>query len=284
MLASLVDVTSAIHWTDLGLSPIALDLGFFKIRWYSLSYISAIVLGWWCLVKLIQLPGSPLAQRHADDLIFNATLGIILGGRLGYCLFYQPAIFLTPIDIFKVWEGGMSFHGGILGVVIALFWMVRKEKLQWLRVHDYVACCVPAGMFFGRLANFVNAELWGRQTDLPWGMVFPNAGDVVRHPSQLYEAGLEGLLLGIILWTMFFKTDARYQPGKLVGTFAFFMGIFRFLIETVREPDEGVTGLFGMTMGQTLCVPLIVVGAYFMATAKGRRIRVEPVAGAASVG
>ncbi len=283
MLASLVDVTSAIHWTDLGLSPIALDLGFFKIRWYSLSYISAIVLGWWCLVKLIKMPGSPLAQRHADDLIFYATLGIILGGRLGYCLFYQPSIFLTPADIFKVWEGGMSFHGGVLGVVIALFWMVRKEKLQWLRVHDYIACCVPAGMFFGRLANFVNGELWGRETDLPWGMVFPGAGDVVRHPSQLYEAGLEGLLLGIILWTMFFKTDARYQPGKLVGTFAFFMGLFRFLVETVREPDAGVIGVFGMTMGQTLCIPLILVGAYFMATAKGRRIRVEPVAGTNSI-
>jgi phosphatidylglycerol:prolipoprotein diacylglycerol transferase len=283
ILASLIDATSPIRWTDLGLKPILFEYGFFQLRWYSLAYILGIIFGWWYLVKLLSQPGSPMAKRHADDLIFFATLGIILGGRLGYCLFYQPSIFLTPTKIFRVWEGGMSFHGGVLGVVIALFWLVRKEKLQWLRVHDYVACCVPMGMLLGRLANFVNGELWGRETTLPWGIIFPGGGDVARHPSQLYEAGLEGVVLGIILWVMFWKTDARYQPGKLVGVFALFMGLFRFLIETVREPDAGVTGLLGMTMGQTLCVPLILVGGYFAFTAKGRRVRVESVAGNASV-
>jgi phosphatidylglycerol---prolipoprotein diacylglyceryl transferase len=283
ILASLIDATSPLRWASLNLDPTAVNLGFFKIRWYSLAYITGIIVGWWYLVKLLSQPGSPMAKRHADDLIFFATLGIILGGRLGYCLFYQPQIFLTPTQILKVWEGGMSFHGGVLGVVIALFWLVRKEKLSWLRVHDYVACCVPPGMLFGRLANFVNGELWGRETTLPWGMIFPGGGEVVRHPSQLYEAGLEGLVLGIILWVMFWKTDARYQPGKLVGTFALFMGLFRFLVETVREPDVGVTGLLGLTMGQTLCLPLILIGGYLVATAKARRQRVESVAGSSSV-
>ncbi|MEQ1548514.1 MAG: prolipoprotein diacylglyceryl transferase [Chakrabartia sp.] len=283
ILASLVDATSAVHWANLGLDPIALDLGFFKIRWYSLAYISAILLGWLYLSKLMSQPGSPMAKRHGDDMVFYSTLGIILGGRLGYILFYSPEALANPIQILKVWEGGMSFHGGVIGVMLAIFWLVRKEKLQWLRAHDYIACCVPAGMFFGRLANFVNGELWGRETTLPWGMVFPGGGDVVRHPSQLYEAGLEGLVLFIIMWVMFWKTDARYEPGKLVGVFAFFMGLFRFLVETVREPDVGVTGLLGLTMGQTLCIPLIIGGIYFIVTAKGRRQRIEGVAGSKSI-
>jgi phosphatidylglycerol:prolipoprotein diacylglycerol transferase len=268
---------------DFGLHPVALDLGFFQIRWYSLSYIAGIIFGWWYLTKLTKLPGSPMAPRHADDLIFFATLGIILGGRLGYIAFYKPDILETPMAVFRLWEGGMSFHGGVLGVVLALIWLVRKEKLSWLRVHDYVSVVVPPGMFFGRMANFVNGELWGRETDLPWGMIFPGGGNVVRHPSQLYEAGLEGLVLGLILLWMFFKTDARYYPGRLVGMFAMLMGIFRFFVETVREPDAGVFGLLGMTMGQTLCLPLILVGAYFLFTSGKRRQRVEGVAGTNSV-
>ncbi len=279
----MADASTYLRWEDLGLSSVALDLKFFEIRWYSLAYIAGIVLGWWYLTKLIAQPGAPMAKRHADDFVFYATLGVILGGRLGYCIFYQPEIFKTPLEILMVWHGGMSFHGGVIGVMIGIGWLVWRQKLNWLRVHDYVACTIPFGMFFGRLANFVNGELWGRPTDVPWAMIFKGADELPRHPSQLYQAGLEGLLLGIILWVMFWKTDARYEPGKLVGAFAFFMGVFRFISETVREPDVGVTGLFGMTMGQTLCVPLIVVGAYFFATAKGRRQRVEPVAGTASV-
>jgi phosphatidylglycerol:prolipoprotein diacylglycerol transferase len=283
MLELLATAAAPIRWLDLRLDPVALDLGFLQIRWYSLAYISGILLGWWYLTKLLSQPGAPMAKRHADDFVFYATLGIILGGRLGYVLFYRPEMFANPIEILTVWNGGMSFHGGLLGVVIGIFWLVRRNQLSWLRVHDYIACCVPFGMFFGRIANFWNGELWGRETDAPWGMIFPDGGEVVRHPSQLYEAGLEGLLLGLILWWMFWKTDARYYPGRLVGVFALLMGVFRFIVETVREPDIGVYGLFGLTMGQTLCIPLIVVGAYFLFTSKGRRQRVESVAGSTSV-
>ena len=277
------DATAAIQWTDLHLSPIALDLGFFKLRWYSLAYIAGILVGWWYLLRLIAQPGAPMAKRHADDFVFYATLGIILGGRFGYILFYKPEMLGTPLEILKLWEGGMSFHGGVIGVVIGILLFCRKNGLNWLRVHDYVACVYPIGHFFGRLANFVNGELWGKQTDLPWGMVFPGGGEVVRHPSQLYEAGLEGAVLFLILWVMFWKTDARYQPGKLVGAFTFLMAVFRFLIEMVREPDAGITGLFGLSMGQTLSIPMMFVGLYFFVTAKKRRVRVEPIAGSASV-
>ena len=283
ILAYLADATSALHWSDFGLDPIAVKIGFFPIRWYSLAYISGILVGWWYLLKLLDQPGAPMARRHADDLIFYSTLGIILGGRIGYVLFYRPELLKNPIDALKLWEGGMSFHGGTLGVMVAVLYLVRRNHLNWLRVHDYVACVVPFGMFFGRLAKFVNGELWGRPSNLPWAMVFPGAGDLPRHPSQLYEAGLEGLLLGIILWLMFWKTQARYYPGRLVGVFAFAMGMFRFLVETVREPDVGVTGLFGMTMGQTFCVPLVIVGIYLVATSRARRARVEATAGTASV-
>lgn len=178
------------HFDSLGLSPIALDLGFLKIRWYSLAYIAGILLGWWYLLKLIDRPGAPMARRHADDMVFYATLGILIGGRTAYVLFYKPDLLAHPLDVFKLWEGGMSFHGGVIGVSLGIIYLARKHGLNWLRVHDYIACCVPFGLFFGRLANFVNGELWGRVTDVPWAVVFPRAGDLPRHPSQLYEAGL----------------------------------------------------------------------------------------------
>jgi phosphatidylglycerol:prolipoprotein diacylglycerol transferase len=178
----------------------------------------------------------------------------------------------------------MSFHGGVIGTTLGILWMARKHKLDWLRVHDYIACCAPFGLFFGRLANFVNGELWGRRTDLPWAIVFPAGGEVPRHPSQLYEAGLEGLLLFAILSFLFWRTDARYQPGKLVGTFLLAYGLSRFLVELVRQPDQGLEHLpWGLTMGQTLTVPMILGGAWLIATAKGRRRRVEPIAGTESV-
>jgi phosphatidylglycerol:prolipoprotein diacylglycerol transferase len=281
-----VDATSALRWDDLGLSPIALDLGFFQLRWYSLAYLAGIVIGWWYLLKLIERPGAPMARRHADDMVFYATLGILLGGRLGYVFFYRPAYYLeNPLEILQLWDGGMSFHGGVIGVSLGILYMARKHGLQWLRIHDYVACCVPFGLFFGRLANFVNGELWGRgPTGLPWAMIFPTGGEVPRHPSQLYEAGLEGLLLGLVLWFLFWKTDARYQPGRLVGTFILGYGISRFLVELVRQPDVGLENLpWGLTMGQTLTVPMIVGGIYLIATAKARRQRVEGIAGTESV-
>ena len=286
MIPSLVASANAafLHFDSLGLSPIALDLGFLQIRWYSLAYIAGIVAGWWYLLKLIDRPGAPMARRHADDMAFYATLGILIGGRTAYVLFYKPELLVHPLDALKLWEGGMSFHGGVVGVSLAIFYLARKNGLNWLRIHDYVACCVPFGLFFGRLANFVNGELWGRVTDVPWAVVFPRAGDAPRHPSQLYEAGLEGIVLFLVLAFLFWRTDARYQPGKLVGTFLLGYGLSRFSLEFVRAPDAGLEHLpWGLTMGQTLTVPMLIGGAYLIATAKGRRQRVEPIAGSQSV-
>ncbi|HEY1145922.1 MAG TPA: prolipoprotein diacylglyceryl transferase [Allosphingosinicella sp.] len=279
------DVTAFVRWDNLGVGPVALDLGFFQLRWYSLAYLAGILVGWWYLLKLIDRPGAPMARRHADDMVFYATLGILLGGRLGYVFFYRPDFYWeNPGDIIRLWDGGMSFHGGVIGVSLGILYMARKHQLNWLRIHDYIACCVPFGLFFGRLANFVNGELWGRPTNVPWAMIFPTGGEVPRHPSQLYEAGLEGIVLFLLLWFLFWKTDARYQPGKLVGTFILGYGISRFLVELVRQPDVGLEHLpWGLTMGQTLTVPMILGGLYLIATAKKRRVRVEPVAGQESV-
>ena len=276
---------SAIQFESLGLSPVALDLGFFQIRWYSLGYIAGILVGWWYLMKLIAQPGAPMARRHVDDLVFYVTLGIIIGGRLGYVFFYRPEILQHPLEVFMLWEGGMSFHGGMIGVTIGMIILAWRKQLNWLRVQDYVACCVPFGLFFVRLANFVNGELWGRPTDVPWAIVFPRTMDgIPRHPSQLYEAGLEGIMLFTLLWLLFWKTDARYQPGKLTGAFLLGYGFSRFIVEFFRQPDAGLEHLsWGLTMGQTLTVPMILAGIYLVATAKGRRQRVVPIAGPDSV-
>lgn len=281
---------SYLHFADLGLDPVALDLGFFQLRWYSLAYIAGIFVGWWYLLKLLDQPGAPMARRHADDLVFYATLGIILGGRIGYILFYQPSILLDPIQIFRLWDGGMSFHGGVIGVSLGILWMAKKNGLNWLRVHDYVACCVPFGLFFGRIANFINGELWGKPTDVAWGIVFPRtvAGglDPARHPSQLYEAALEGIVLLAVLGYMFWRTKARYEPGKLVGTFLLGYGLSRFLVEFYREPDSQFAGTFFenvLHMGQVLTLPMIFGGLYLILTAKRRRERVEPFLGTESV-
>ena len=260
-----------LNFDSLGLDPVALDLGFFTIKWYSLAYIAGIITGWWYMLRLIDQPGAPMARRHVDDIVFYMTLGIILGGRIGYVLFYKPEILANPLDVLKLWEGGMSFHGGLLGVLIGLYLFVRRHQLNYLRVHDYVALCVPFGLFFGRIANFVNGELWGRPTTVPWAIVFPRAGPEPRHPSQLYEAGLEGIVLFAVMWFLFWKTDARYQPGKLAGTFALGYGLSRVALEKVRQPDAGLENLpWGLTMGQTLSVPMIALGLYLILTAKGR--------------
>jgi phosphatidylglycerol:prolipoprotein diacylglycerol transferase len=287
------DQSNAIAWTDLHLDPVALHLGFFDLRWYSLAYLAGIFIGYWYLLKLLAKPGAPMARRHADDLVFYAALGIILGGRIGYVLFYNLGYYAQhPVDVLKLWDGGMSFHGGLVGTVLGILYLSWKEKLPALRIHDYVACVAPIGLFFGRLANFVNHELWGAPTNVPWAVRFPEvvAGVTIlgppRHPSQIYEAILEGIVLFAILSWMFWKTEARYQPGKLVGAFGFFYGIFRFLVEFVREPDPQLTAFSqatGLHMGQWLSIPLIIGGAWLMWTAKGRRVRVEPTLGSASV-
>ena len=257
-----------IYWQDLGLTR-GIDLYVFELRWYSLAYLAGIVFAYWHTMRQIKTAGAPLAQRHADDMFFYCTLGVILGGRIGYATFYAPELWMQPLELLKLWNGGMSFHGGLIGATLALAWVSWRGGLSFLRVCDYIAVSVPLGMLLGRLANFVNGELWGRAAglDLPWAMVFPDDPlQLVRHPSQLYEAALEGALLLAILITLFWKTSARFRPGLLVGIFAAGMGAGRFIVEYFREPDQQLAEFAarsGMSMGQWLTLPLIAVGLFF---------------------
>ena len=288
LFATLAEATQYVNFHDLmgENSEIAFSIFGLPIRWYALAYLAGIFVGYWYLLKLIAQPGAPMARRHADDLIFYAMLGIIIGGRLGYVLFYNLEAYLKePLGVFRLWDGGMSLHGGVIGVLIAIWYVTRKEKLSFLRFCDYVACVIPFGLFFGRMANFVNGELWGRATDVPWAIIFPGSGTMdPRHPSQLYEAGLEGLLMMAVLTFLFWRTDARYKPGFLFGVAAIDYGISRFLVEFVRQPDVQLGTLsWGLTMGQTLTLPMLIGGIWLVATAKRRRVRIEPVAGPDSV-
>lgn len=273
-------VKQPIHWADLGLKR-GIDLGFFTLRYYSLAYLAGIVFGYWHLSRMIRQPGSPLAQRHVDDLFFWCTLGIIGGGRLGYATFYDHDLFAQPLHLLRLWEGGMSFHGGLIGVLVAIAWVCRAGKLSFVRVTDYIAPCVPVGLFFGRIANFINGELWGRDAgpDVRWAMVFPDAGPLARHPSQLYEAGLEGLALGVVLFALFWFTRARWRPGLLMGVFALGYGAARFIVEYFREPDAQLQAFAEQThlsMGQWLCVPMIALGLFLII-----RALMRPMLGAA---
>ena len=267
-MLSLLAATAAAHepiqWAELGLRPYLFEIGSFQLRYYSLAYLFGILFAYWHLSKMIKAPGAPLAQRHADDLFFYGTLGVILGGRLGYAAFYQPELF-GGIQLFQLWNGGMSFHGGVIGVLVAISWVAWRGGLNWLRVCDYVSVNVPIGYMLGRIANFINGELYGRpvEGDVPWAMVFPGGGDVARHPSQLYQAGLEGLLLGILLLALFWKTRARYRPGLLVAIFTIGMGVGRFVNEFFREPDAYLAYVVtetGLSRGQWLSLPMIAVG------------------------
>ena len=276
LLAATAASAEPIQWAELGLRPYLFEIGGFQLRYYSLAYLLGILLGYWHLSKMVKAPGSPMAQRHADDLFFYCTLGVILGGRLGYAAFYKPELFtgftageFVGWDLLRLWDGGMSFHGGVIGVLVAITWVALRGGLNWLRVCDYISVNVPLAYMLGRIANFINGELYGRpvEGDIAWAMVFPGGGDVARHPSQLYQAGLEGLLLGILLIALFWKTRARYRPGLLVGLFTIGMGIGRFVSEFFREPDAHlayVVAETGLSRGQWLSLPMIAVGVIVM--------------------
>lgn len=270
-----------IHFEELGLSPNLFTIGSFSLRWYSLAYLAGILLAYWHTTKACKTPGAPMAQRHIDDLFFYCTLGVILGGRLGYATFYTggdtglPSLWAHPGELLQLWNGGMSFHGGLIGVGIAMAWVSWRNQLSVVRIADYISVAVPFGMLFGRLANFVNGELWGRAAgpDVPWAIVFKGAGEIARHPSQIYQALLEGLLLAIIMLPLFWKTRARWRPGLLVGVFLMGIGLARFVVEYFREPDEQLqefTRQTGLSMGQWLSLPLVALGLFFLIRALRR--------------
>jgi phosphatidylglycerol:prolipoprotein diacylglycerol transferase len=256
--------------------PVLIAIGPFAVRWYALAYIVGILLGWLyarMLIRSERLWGGPalLTIVDLDDFILWVTLGIILGGRTGYVLFYNFEFFIGhPIEILQLWHGGMSFHGGFLGCVIAVIAFARYRKVPMLSLGDLTCATGTIGLFLGRLANFINGELWGRVTDRPWGMVFPNGGLLPRHPSQIYEAALEGLLLFVIL-AMLIRRGALQRPGFIIGAFALGYGILRSFSELFREPDVQLGFLWGgLTMGMLLSVPLMLAGVAFMMTAKRR--------------
>jgi phosphatidylglycerol:prolipoprotein diacylglycerol transferase len=252
--------------------PVAFSLGPLHVRWYGLMYLLGFLAGWALGRYRVRQPHSGWTATQMDDLVFYIALGVILGGRIGYLLFYSFSNFLhDPLMLFRVWEGGMSFHGGFLGVLLAMAWFARKyQKRFWVTV-DFIAPLIAPGILFGRIGNFINGELWGRVTDLPWGMVFRQTGDhLPRHPSQLYEAALEGVALFIIVWLF----SAKPRPTMAVsGVFALSYGVFRLLVEFVRQPDPQLGYLaFGwVTMGQVLSLPLIAVGVILLMLAYRRQ-------------
>ncbi len=255
-------------WEFPQIDPVAFAVGPFAVRWYALAYLAGILAGWKYVCYLAKLGYKgredeiPLKQQALDDFLPWAIAGVIFGGRIGYILFYQFGYYIeNPTHIFAVWEGGMSFHGGALGVIVAMIVYAMRHKLPLLRLTDLVCCAVPIGLFFGRLANFINGELFGRVTEAPIGMVFPRGGDLPRHPSQLYEAVLEGLVLFLVLLALAHKDKIRNKPGIISGVFLIGYGLSRFTIEFFREPDEQIGYLMTyFTMGQLLCVPMVLGG------------------------
>jgi phosphatidylglycerol:prolipoprotein diacylglycerol transferase len=251
------------------IDPVAIHLGPLGIHWYGLMYLigflSLLYLGKW---RVRHNPRSGWKTSDIDDILFFGALGVIFGGRLGYVVFYQPAYFIQhPLEIFALWQGGMSFHGGFLGVLAAMWFFARKTGKKWLNIMDFVAPLVPIGLGAGRMGNFINGELWGRVTDVPWGMMFPKVDALPRHPSQLYEFGLEGVALFTLLWWY----SSKPRPlGAVSALFLIGYGASRFLVEFAREPDSflGVLAL-GMSMGQWLSLPMILVGIWMLRRANG---------------
>lgn len=271
--------------------PVLIHLGPLPIRWYALAYVAGIVLGWWYASRLAKTerlwsPGKPpVTGPQLDDLVLWITLGVILGGRFGYALFYKPAMFAQlftgdswgeRLELLQLWTGGMSFHGGFLGVVIAIALYANRQKINPLSLGDLIAPVAPIGLLFGRIANFINGELWGRETTVPWAIRFCNArieqmygfcpaGNEPRHPSQLYEAGLEGLLLLIILSLAIWKWKMLKRPGFVTGLFLLGYGVCRAALENVRQPDAGLEHLpLGLTMGMILSIPMMLIGAWLI--------------------
>ena len=261
------------------IDPVALQIGPLAIHWYGLTYLAAFGLFLWLGTRRLRHPpfmaltgAGAWSRKDVEDILFLGVLGVVLGGRVGYCLFYKPAYYLAhPLEVFAVWQGGMSFHGGMLGVVAAMVWFAHSRKRPFWQVADFVAPCVPTGLAAGRVGNFINGELWGRYAspDLPWAMVFPQSGSMMpRHPSQVYQFLLEGILLFILLWLYARKERA---PGQVAAAFLFGYGVFRFIAEFFREPDTFLGLLpLGMSMGQWLCVPMILGGAGVWVWARGQ--------------
>jgi phosphatidylglycerol---prolipoprotein diacylglyceryl transferase len=256
--------------------PVLVRLGPLAIRWYALAYIAGILAGWLYARRIIRSDKywggpAPMTVLDFDDFVLWVTLGIILGGRIGYVLFYNASYFAThPAEIVQLWKGGMSFHGGFLGCVLAVILFARYRGLSFLSLGDVTCAAGPIGLFLGRIANFINGELWGRPSDVPWAMVFPNGGPLPRHPSQLYEAALEGLLLFAVL-AVLVRYGALKRPGTIIGAFATGYGMIRMFCELFREPDAQLGFLWqGLTMGMLLSLPLMLAGIAFIVAARRR--------------
>ena len=244
--------------------PVMISIGPLHFRWYGMMYVFGVVSGWLLGRYRASKPWNKMTKKSMDDFIAWAVVGVVLGGRLGYVFFYNAAYYFDhPLEIFAVWQGGMSFHGGLIGVILVCWMFGRVHKMSLLEITDFVAPLVPPGLFFGRMGNFINAELWGRRTHLPWGMIFPGSDGLPRHPSQLYEAGLEGIALFTLLW---WYSSKERPTGCVSGLFLIGYGSFRFLVEFAREPDAhlGFVALHWMSMGQILCLPMLALGAYLM--------------------
>lgn len=251
------------------LDPVLIEIGPLAIRWYALAYIFGLVLGWRYLRRVVSRPGWRMTPLDVDDLLLYATLGVVLGGRLGYVLFYHPDYYLAhPLEALAVWQGGMSFHGGTLGVIAACLLFAWRRGLPPLEVGDAVACAAPIGLGLGRIANFINGELYGRVTDVPWAVIFPRGGPEPRHPSQLYEAFLEGLVLFLVLYILARRPRVAENHGLLGGAFLTGYALARLFAELFREPDAHLGFLFGgLTMGQILSLPMLAAGLLLLARA-----------------
>lgn len=250
--------------------PIAIRLGPLAVHWYALAYLGGIIFGWLYAARIAARHYPQITKAVLDDAIFWITMGVILGGRLGYVLFYKPLYYLDhPAEIFMLWHGGMSFHGGFLGVLVALWIFAHRRGLNPWKLLDLAACVTPIGLLLGRLANFVNGELYGRVTDVPWGVVFPMGGPVARHPSQLYEAATEGVIMLLVFyWVQRYSKILSY-PGMNSGLFLVMYGGFRFMVEFMREPDSFLGFVASwLTMGQVLCLPMIIAGFILIHYAK----------------